>query len=64
MISDLRLHTKIVTGGFILTTLLTVLFFNGWVLSTTLPRFTYMVVAALILSVVSALLVVNDLVAG
>lgn len=60
---DVRLPTKIVPGGFVLSLLLAVLMYLG-VVSTTLPRFTYVIVATVILFVITTLLVVNDLAGG
>lgn len=61
--SRLGTPTKIALGVFAVLLLSTVLFYNGWVFSTSLPRYTYLLVATVVVSVVTALLLVNDVVA-
>lgn len=63
MIGRLRLSTRVISGGSVLALLLTASFHNGPAFSAPLPRFTYVLVAALILFVVAVLMLVNDAVA-
>lgn len=60
MIRDLHPLTKAVIAVSAAVLLLTVLSYNGWVLSVTLRRFTLLVAAASILLPVSVLLLVAD----